>query len=90
LFFYVKQMEQQALVPVNYWRRQPNSRSCSHVQFRLGIYFSVRNDDGLDELLEWSQLFLVNQPEFIGKQNEVLEAGVKMSLLLQADNLLKM
>ena len=39
--FCAKQMEQQALVRVNCWRRQSNSHSCSHFQFCLGIYFSA-------------------------------------------------
>jgi hypothetical protein len=30
------------------------------------------------------------QETYVRKQNEVLEAGVKMSFLLEADNLLKM
>jgi hypothetical protein len=33
---------------------------------------------------------LANQEAYVCKQNEVLEAGVKMSFLLEADNLLKM
>jgi hypothetical protein len=40
-----------------------------------------------NQFLEWSQFLLVDQVEFLDKEDEMLEAGIQMRFLAQTDNL---